>query len=272
MLLLCLIATFPGSIASATDQKVSSPLQALNARRQFNLSKAANDRGEEEEAIAAANQAVELDPNNGNFHSWKATLYMSYKNDLQTALAECNRACEIAPTSPMLKQKADVLFAMKKYSEALEITNKALNTKPVYIDAYRTKAIILMQLGRLAEAEQCLSAIAIDGSSDGRMLRAIVASKLKHWKIVIDNTTYLLSPNVNNVPIKRLVDLRLMRATAYEGMKNFKKAKQEYENTVAAWPDNRQAHLAAQHFYERLGDTVQANLQKQELKTIDADY
>ena len=265
-------ASLCGSPARATDPKQLPEAQSVGAQRQYQRSRAAWEQGDEDEAIKAADRAVELAPNTPYLHAWKATIYSQYTDDFKTALAEATRFCELAPRSASYNLKSEVLMRMQKYPEALEAANQALKITPVYSGTYETKANILVRLGKMQEAEDCAKSAPPGSATDVQMLRADIAKKLKHWPIVIDQTTQIISTKAKHVPLKHQLEARLMRATAYEALKDYAKAKKDYAEALAVWPDSREVHVAAEQFYERIGDTAQAKREKQEIKKIDCDF
>jgi hypothetical protein len=107
---------------------------------------------------------------------------------------------------------------------------------------------------------------------DARLQRARLASSLKHWHIVLEDTGYLLSGNAKRTPAKHLVDAYLLRADAFVGLKAIEKAKAEYAQTLAAFPDARMAHVSALKFYQSIGDTRDAELERKAIAQLDKDF
>jgi len=270
-LLILALAPFPS--AQALNQKLE------DAKQHYLRSHKLSEQGNVEQALDDAKQSVILDPTVSEYHYWKAHLLYNCEEDDQTALSEINRACSMSPgNSGYWNQKASILRRLNRLPEALEAVDVSVKLKTSKISLL-TKADILAAMGQLQNAEDCLTA-AIEkfGSSnpnlrDERELRARIAAQLRHWSLVILDTTAIIHTHPRGGgKFFSDVDAHLLRAQALTETKQIALARAEYLATLALWPDMRQVHEAALKFFKTTGDHQNAIKEAQKLKEFDSDF
>jgi serine/threonine protein kinase/tetratricopeptide (TPR) repeat protein len=104
------------------------------------------------EAEEESRKALALDPNYAYAHGLYCWIQAS-KGRSQEALAECRRAVELDPLSPMNNfALADEYFFARQYSHAIEQANKTLEIDPDNTEAIRILARTYGQLGNYQQA------------------------------------------------------------------------------------------------------------------------
>src|SRR5262249_40170943 len=146
------------------------------------------------QAISAVDRAIELSPNDPNFHYWKAQQYFVEEEHDNIALAEITRSCELAPSLNLTWQlKADLLVRMNRLTEALECANRAIKLDRKSYPAYSTKAVVFVRQGKAQAAEDCLTSALPCQDNELHLHRARLAAQLKHWPLVLEDTTSLFA-------------------------------------------------------------------------------
>lgn len=126
------------------------------------LSKSSKEWGEEgfghynakqyEEAIAAFDQAIQLDPNDPIIHLSKGNALIKLKR-YEEALAVYDQALRLDPNNAgACKNKGYTLFFLKRYEEALTTYEQAIRLDPTIADTYNGKGHTLKSLKRYEEA------------------------------------------------------------------------------------------------------------------------
>ena len=104
-----------------------------------------------EEALAAFNQILLLEPENYFGHSWKgAVLY--YLNRHEEALAAREKALQYGNFKEDHLGRAYDLYELQRYEEALAACEQAIRLDPAYTDAYIQKGKAFYSLKRYEEA------------------------------------------------------------------------------------------------------------------------
>jgi serine/threonine protein kinase len=86
-------------------------------------------------------KAFELDPNDATAHHWYAIDIASLGGREQEAIAEANRAYQLEPLSPVTTMIVGVLYGfMRQYDKAIQVCEKSVNENPTYADAHRCLA------------------------------------------------------------------------------------------------------------------------------------
>jgi len=266
LLALCLL------LQSANAQAVSPLLS--EARQNHLLSQKLHASGDDDQALRRADKAIQLAPNEAEFHYWKAELLFETEDDDQIALAEAMKACSIASNACYEYLRAHLLYRLHRLPEALSAANKSIALGASIVN-FKLKAEILMAIGHWQEAEDCLGvAIKKFGASiDFAILRANVGATLKHWSLVHEecNQVILMRTEAARLKPKVQVQAYLLRALASYELGQTAQARKEYLDVLAHWPDSREVHAAALHFFEKTGDTKNAEKEKQSLQKFDKD-
>jgi len=149
------------AMAKESDQRHESVLAFLRAlriaapsaekRAQFPKSKAqwlsegyARYRAQQyQDALAAFNQALQLDAEHALAYYWKG-LALFHLNHLERALAAFDEAIRCEPRYPMAyNERGNVLYRLERYGEAVAAYTMAIHLNPHYALAYRNKGVAL---------------------------------------------------------------------------------------------------------------------------------
>jgi len=107
-----------------------------------------------EEALAAFEQALRLDPNYALAYNGKGAALADLKRD-EEALAAYEHVLRLNPSyAPAYSNKGATLADLKRHEEALAAYEQALRLDPNYAVAYYNKALALERLGKKREAQQ----------------------------------------------------------------------------------------------------------------------
>ena len=105
-----------------------------------------------EEALAAYEQAIHLDPNYAVAYNNKGTVLDALEG-CEEALAAYEQAIHLDPNYvDAYSNKGDALNGLKRYEEALVALEQAIHLDPNYVDAYSNKGFALSELKRYEEA------------------------------------------------------------------------------------------------------------------------
>ncbi|MEO7522930.1 MAG: adenylate/guanylate cyclase domain-containing protein, partial [Ferruginibacter sp.] len=95
---------------------------------------------------------IELSPNYATGHHWYAELLLFIGNT-EEAFKEITIAVDIDPVSPgILKDKGIHFYYNRKYDDAIELADKALDLDPEFIPAYRLRSLAYQAKGMIEEA------------------------------------------------------------------------------------------------------------------------
>jgi tetratricopeptide (TPR) repeat protein len=121
------------------------------------------EQGQYQEAIAAFDKAIELDPKHSTPYNNKGSV-LNKLGKYEEAIAAYDKAIELDPKNAFAyNNKGVVLGNADKYVEAFALFDKAIELDPKYAMAYTNKGNVLNHLGRNKEAiAVCDKAIGID--------------------------------------------------------------------------------------------------------------
>jgi TolB-like protein/Flp pilus assembly protein TadD len=106
-----------------------------------------------QDALAAAERALQLDPNAANAYSARAWLAMTYEQDLAAAALYFRRATDIAPNNPVIMGNRAVLArTLGRIDTAIELTRQSLRLNPVSSTGYSNLSDQLTHAGKPIEA------------------------------------------------------------------------------------------------------------------------
>jgi tetratricopeptide (TPR) repeat protein len=112
-----------------------------------------------EEALAAFEQAIRLDPNNPTYHANKGIALFKLER-YEEALIAYEEAIRLDPNNPDYHaNKGDALLSLDPYEEALTAYEQAIRLDPNYARAYNGKSSALFNLNRHEEAEQAFKKV-----------------------------------------------------------------------------------------------------------------
>ena len=105
-----------------------------------------------EEALVACERALNLDPNNAFAYSGKGAALWGLKR-YEEALVACEHALHLDPNNPhTYNYKGNSLYYLQRDEEALLAYEHALRLDPNYADAYNNKGNALSDLNRFEDA------------------------------------------------------------------------------------------------------------------------
>jgi len=82
-------------------------------------------------------KALELDPNDATAHQWYSEKLSMIGGREQEALAEANRAHQLDPLSPIIsKEVGDVYIYARQYDKAIAVCQKLANEDPTFAPAH----------------------------------------------------------------------------------------------------------------------------------------
>jgi tetratricopeptide (TPR) repeat protein/predicted Ser/Thr protein kinase len=106
-----------------------------------------------DEALEVSGRAIALSPRNPGLLNIRANVRM-HRGDLEGALEDFRRASEIDPKSPLPHGNAGyAYFSAGRFGDALRSYDEALARSPGQADYLEARGLVLLQLGRLEEAE-----------------------------------------------------------------------------------------------------------------------
>jgi tetratricopeptide (TPR) repeat protein len=137
-----------------------------------------------EEALAAYEKAIRLDPNFAAAYNNKGDAL--YKlNCIEEALAAYEQAVRLDPNfAEPYSSKGALLCELKRYREALASCEEAIRLDPKNAQAYYNKGVVLNGLQRYMEAlSACEQAIRLDPNSSANYNnKSVVLNGLQHYK------------------------------------------------------------------------------------------
>jgi len=122
----------------------------------FERGKEKIDRGEDSEALAAFDEAIELDPN--HYRAWiNRGNVLTNLQRCEEAIAAYDRAIEINRDAQLAwSNRGDALYDLERYEEAIASWDKALEIDPNDAETWYNKALTLaVNLGRLEASLSC---------------------------------------------------------------------------------------------------------------------
>src|SRR6266566_2500994 len=145
---------------------------------------ALSDLKRHEEALVAYDRAIQLAPTDVVSYAGKG-LALYYLERDEEALVAYDRALQLRPDyAGGYVDKANALVRLKRYEEALAAYNQALQLNPAYARAYAKKGDALLDLGRYEEAltayNQALQLNPADGGSP--IGKGFALSNLKRYE------------------------------------------------------------------------------------------
>jgi tetratricopeptide (TPR) repeat protein len=107
-----------------------------------------------EEALAAYDQAIRIDPNYTAAYNSKGYTFRDLKR-CEEALAAYDQAIHIDPNDAIAyNNRGYALYDLKRYHEALTAYDQAIVLDPNFVNAYNGKGYALTSMGKTEEAEQ----------------------------------------------------------------------------------------------------------------------
>jgi len=119
-------------------------------------------------ALAAADRAIELDPQNAEAHIYRADALLTIDYDWAAAQAEIQKALILNTNDPRAHEWNGIFLALQgKFDPSLDELRTAVDLDPLNAEYLVTLGSVLQQAGRPVEAEtQLKAAISLDPASD----------------------------------------------------------------------------------------------------------
>ena len=151
---------------SAFIKQGKVPNRAL-AAAYHNRGRAYAMKDNSERAIADYNQAIELDPQDAEYHTTRGEVYVE-KGDLERAIADFSMAIKYEQKhGEAYAGRAAALLKAGKAADALPDAERATELEPGDADVFTTRAQVLEALGRKTEAmADYRKALSLDPSLD----------------------------------------------------------------------------------------------------------
>ena len=239
--------------------------------------------GEYEEAIAAYDKAIELDPTNVNYYMNLISL-LTVTGRAEEALERAEQAKVLAAGDPQvwssvasahlangnrLGETGNPVSAELQYQEAINAADQATSIDPNNAEAYAYMAQALAQLGleRYDEAVENAS-LAVELAPESPMTRramAIVYELGGRYDSAIEEYLIALDANPN------LIDMRIDLAYLYFFTERRQQAILTLQDVIELDPTNAAAYDGLAYFYFVLGEYPDAERNAYEAVQLDQD-
>jgi len=193
-----------------TQQKQGKPAEA--ARTLTAAATLCLERGSSAEAQSLAEEAIRLDPRNGQTHLQLGRALARQKR-YDEARAELGRASKLEPTAEAFIEIARICQSETAFHDALKAVNKALNRAPDSIEALTLKGLLLRELGRYKDALAILDqALARDpGQIEAHFEKGAVLEAMGRAEQALSAYQHVVELDGSYGPaFARLGDLRLL--------------------------------------------------------------
>lgn len=221
-------------------------------------------------ALADIDRAIALKPKDARYYTMKARILEEMEDDEQ-AIGVIEKARQLTPCDGWVWfTRATVLTHLGRKDEALKSADRAIELSPNIPHFYQAKTRVLISQNRWNEAlAPCNQAIKLWPANDAiRSDRVKILIQVGKFDEAIQDATTCLS----HLPHERSRDLLLLRAKAYTGAKQFKKAIDDYKSIVAVVSNDRVAHSELAKLYEVINDKESARKEKQFLRKFDEEF
>ena len=122
----------------------------------LNLSAALMDQGYFDDALAAIETAVQLDPDSYRVH-FNLGLILAELGRHDEALAAIETAVQLDPDSSMVQSNLGLILAeLGRYDEALAAASRAIEIDPKGDNVFLNQSKVLISMGRVVDAEESL--------------------------------------------------------------------------------------------------------------------
>lgn len=126
------------------------------------LAMALSDQSRGHESLAAADQAIHLNPQLALAHAARACA-LEASGLVWEAEMEGRQAVALAPTDPNRHSDlAGIVGRAGRYHEALDITSKGLSLNPQHLPSLHCRALALVSLGQVDEAQDLLTSALLE--------------------------------------------------------------------------------------------------------------
>ncbi|MBK8105054.1 MAG: tetratricopeptide repeat protein [Betaproteobacteria bacterium] len=217
---------------------------------------AAGDLGDRKTALEAIEDARAIDPSSAD--GWLAEVPVrSRAGELREAQAAADKALSIQPGMPeALYLRGTVAHVQGDLPTALGYYDKTLQASPTHSEALVSRAGLLLDLGRHADADRDIAALENTSPSDPRgaymgALLAERAGRSADAKAALNKVTGLIDP----IPIEYMryrPQILMLGGLAHYGLNQREKAKPYLEAVLRGQPGSPAAKLLGQiHLSEK---------------------
>lgn len=221
-------------------------------------------------ALTQVNELLKIVPQNPGANLLKATI-LCHMDEYEEALPVIEKANQLnLGSAPIWNRKADILFHLKKYNQALEALTHAEKESGKRSRSL-VKANCLIGTNRLAEAEKEFEWLVSQSAEDVTILgrRVDLYIRMEKWQKAVDDLTVLLSSTKKG---KNSYSVLLSkRGECYTHLKEYARAIADYKETLNTAPDDRRAHSALMNLYTLTKDSKDAAAEKKFLESLDVD-
>ena len=245
--------------------RAAALIKASDASLRGRLARAELDTGDLPEALEAARQAVELDPDQVNgLEVLVEVLAMMAAQEfspserrklLDEALPYARRLAEVDPESWLApKLLGELALRDKSYDEAVRWFERLKRLCPTHPASYRGLAGVYLQRGQLDEAQPLLLELARMDEHDPDVPADLAGIFARQDRLGEARFWYTQSLYIN--PFKPQTHRKL--AEVLQRMSDTKAALEEYEVLCKLEPDRAQNFADAAFAYHKIGDTDNA--------------
>jgi tetratricopeptide (TPR) repeat protein/tRNA A-37 threonylcarbamoyl transferase component Bud32 len=218
-----------------------------------------------QEALAAYEEAIRLNPTNDDYHDNRG-IALSYLQRYQEALAAYEQAIRLNPNYALAyRHKGDVLDDLKRYREALAAYEQAIRLNPNDAQIYYYKGITLLNLKRNQEAlAACEQAIRLDSNfALAYYNKGVVLYRLKRYQegLAVLEQAIRLDPN--------RASFYCEKANALYELKRYQEGLAAYEQAIRLDSNFALAYYNMSLLLEELGEKRAAQQAREKAKQLE---
>ncbi len=245
-------------------EKPLSPA-ALAAKPLLEEGKDHHDNQRFEEALAAFEHAIALDPQNADAYCWKSEV-LDHLNRPEDALAAAEQAIQLNPKSAIAWHcKGNALFSLESYQEALAAYNRAIQLDPTNALAYYNQGKALDKLKHHKEAVEAYDQ-AIQRNHQlliAHENKGIALNNLKRYDEALDASRAAIRIHPNSAKIY------FNEGYAYLQTNSLDKALEAFNHAIELDPTHALAYWYKGRVYRRFYKFDEAKEAEQKFRDLD---
>lgn len=232
-----------------------------------------------DKAIKDVKKAIEMEPENRGGRCVLALVYANGLNNYQKAIEEISYAINLYATDDQhagdYSFRGDLNKEIRKFKEALDDYNKAIELDPTYEDAYRDRADLNVRIFKEAELalKDMNTVVKLNPKSPKAYAgRAYVFKKLERFKDALEDYSKAISLNPQKEEKEKYY---LERGDVYLELNDYKKAFDDYNRVIKKNPKYADAYYYRGYaFHQRSQyDKAIADLNKAiSLNSLESNY
>ena len=195
-------------------------------------------QGRYEAAIKEIDKAIELDPNNPDYHNSKGVALAQLER-YEEAIKEFDEAITLNPNNPDYhNNKGNALAQLERYEEAIKEYNEAITLNPNNPDYHNSKCVALYDLERYEEAiKEYNEAITLNPNNpDYHNNKGVALAQLERYEEAIKEFDEAITLNPNNP------DYHNNKGVALYDLERYEEAIKEYDEAITLNPNNPDYH------------------------------